>query len=50
LEGSKVLTGVPVAYSTSITQPHLKVDDLKMGQTGIATAHHWVGYPAIGFK
>lgn len=44
------LTGVPVAYATSITQPHLKVDDLKMGQTAIATPHHWVGYPAIGFR
>jgi AmmeMemoRadiSam system protein B len=47
---SVLLTGVPVAYATSITQPHLKVDDLGMGQTAIATAHHWVGYPAIGFK
>ena len=50
LEGSKVLTGVPVSYSTSITHPHLKVDDLKMGTTAVATANHWVGYPAIGFK
>lgn len=29
---------------------HVKVDDLRMGQTAIATPHHWVGYPAIGFK
>ena len=50
LEESGSLTGVPVAYATSITQPHLKVDDLGMGKTAIATAHHWVGYPAIGFK
>jgi AmmeMemoRadiSam system protein B len=47
---SGTLTGVPVAYATSISQPHLKVDDLGMGQTAIATPHHWVGYPAIGFK
>lgn len=44
------LKGVPVAYGTSITQPHLKVDDLNMGRTAVATPHHWVGYPAIGFK
>ena len=50
LEGSDALIGIPVAYRTSITQPHLKVDDLRMGQTAIATPHHWVGYPAIGFK
>ena len=44
------LTGIPVAYATSISQSHLKVTDLRMGQTAIATSHHWVGYPAIGFK
>lgn len=49
LNNSK-LTGIPVAYATSITQKHLKVDDLRMGQTAVATPHHWVGYPAIGFK
>lgn len=31
LDKSSPLTGVPVAYATSISQPHLKVDDLKMG-------------------
>lgn len=50
LEKSTTLTGVPVAYATSISQTRLKVDDLKMGKTAIATPHHWVGYPAIGFK
>jgi len=50
LEKSAPLTGVPIAYATSITQPHLKVDDLGMGQTAIATQRHWVGYPAIGFR
>ncbi len=47
---STPLTGIPVAYSTSIKQPHLEVDDLRMGRTAIATPRHWVGYPAIGFK
>jgi AmmeMemoRadiSam system protein B len=50
LEKSSALTGVSVAYATSISQPHLKVADLGMGQTAIAIPHHWVGYPAIGFK
>lgn len=44
------LRGTPVAYATSISQPHLKVDDIKMGRTAIASPGHWVGYPAIGFK
>ena len=47
---SKPLMGVPVAYANSINQPHLKVDDLRMGQTAVSTPRHWVGYPAIGFK
>jgi MEMO1 family protein len=50
LQKSSPLTGVRVAYATSISHPHLKVDDLRMGRTAIATSRHWVGYPAIGFK
>jgi AmmeMemoRadiSam system protein B len=50
LEKSAPLTGIPIAYATSISQPHLRVDDLQMGRTAIATPRHWVGYPAIGFK
>jgi MEMO1 family protein len=44
------LKGIPVAYATSISQQHLHVDDIGMGRTAVATLHHWVGYPAIGFK
>jgi MEMO1 family protein len=50
LQSGDTLEGVPVAYATSISQPHIKVDDLGMGRTAIATSRHWVGYPAIGFK
>jgi hypothetical protein len=50
LEKSAPLTGLLIAYATSISQPHLKVDDLGMGQTAIATLRHWVGYAAIGFR
>lgn len=37
-------------YSTSITSPHISVDDLIMGITAVATNCHWVGYAAIGYK
>jgi len=50
LQSGKPLTGIQVAYATSISQPHLEVDDLRMGRTAIASPQHWVGYPAIGFK
>jgi AmmeMemoRadiSam system protein B len=50
LQKSSPITGIPVAYATSISQQHLKVSDLRMGETANATNHHWVGYPAIGFK
>jgi len=50
LQKSRPITGIPVAYATSISQQHLKVSDLRMGETANATNHHWVGYPAIGFK
>ncbi len=50
LQKTSPLSGIPVAFGTSISQPHLKVVDLKMGQTAIASPRHWVGYPAIGFK
>ena len=50
LQKSDHLMGIPVAYATSISQPHLKVTDLRMGRTANATPRHWVGYPAIGFK
>jgi len=50
LQSGGTLEGVPVAYATSISQAHIKVDDLRMGRTAIATTRHWVGYPAIGFK
>ncbi|UWX58262.1 AmmeMemoRadiSam system protein B [Chlorobaculum sp. MV4-Y] len=50
LEKSAPLTGVPIAYATSISQQHLKIDDLRMGETAIASPRHWVGYAAVGFK
>ena len=37
-------------YSTSIMSEHIKVDDIGMGSTAIATPCHWVGYAAIGYR
>lgn len=49
LFGSDLEQGKLIAYSTSITNKHIDFRDLGMGTTAIATACHWVGYPAIGF-
>jgi AmmeMemoRadiSam system protein B len=50
LNDSRPLQGEIVGYSTSITSPHVPVDDLGMGRTAIATECHWVGYAAIGYR
>ena len=47
---SNPLKGMLLGYSNSIMQPAIPVEDLKMGRTGIANMHHWVGYAAIGYK
>jgi MEMO1 family protein len=39
-----------IGYKTSLSDPPLIVDDLKMGTTAIATLRHWVGYAGIGYK
>ncbi|MFI5164656.1 MAG: AmmeMemoRadiSam system protein B [Bacteroidia bacterium] len=44
------LKGTPLAYSNSISNTRLKVDDLKMGITAPAKLRHWVGYSSIGYK
>lgn len=50
LNNSMPLHGEIVGYSTSITTPHIPVEDLGMGRTAIATNCHWVGYAAIGYR
>jgi AmmeMemoRadiSam system protein B len=42
--------GILVGYSTSLSQKHIPVEDLKMGQTARATIKHWVGYSGIGYR
>jgi AmmeMemoRadiSam system protein B len=49
LNASKPLSGELAGYSTSITSPHVAVDDIRMGRTAIATDCHWVGYASIGY-
>ncbi len=41
------LEGNFIGYGTSLDEPQLKVSDLVMGKTAIATMHHWVGYAGI---
>lgn len=44
------LSGTFVGYKNSIDHPVLYVEDLNMGTTAPANAHHWVGYAAVGYK
>jgi AmmeMemoRadiSam system protein B len=45
------LSGTILGYGTSIENKHIPVGDLgTMGVTAKSDIHHWVGYPAIGFK
>jgi MEMO1 family protein len=50
LNSSKPLDGELTGYSTSITSAHIPVDDIRMGQTAIATNCHWVCYAALGYR
>lgn len=49
LNGDKELTGYLTGYSTSITSPHIPVNDLRMGITAIAKDCHWVGYASLAY-
>lgn len=44
------LQGQLIGYSNSIDHQPIKVDDIGMGKTAIATQRHWVGYASVGFK
>jgi len=50
LSSPGLIKGELIGYSTSITSKHISVDDIRMGQTAIATDCHWVGYAAIGYR
>lgn len=44
------LTGTNLDYSTSLSNKHIKVDDLGLGITAPAKIRHWVGYAGVGFR
>lgn len=44
------LKGTPIGYSTSIAGTAIPVSDIGMGNTAIATLHHWVGYCGMGYR
>lgn len=44
------LTGTLLAYESSIDHPLIKVEDLGMGTTAIATQQHWVAYASIKYE
>lgn len=48
--GISVLKGSFIGYANSIDHQTLQVDDLNMGTTAPANNHHFVGYPAVGYK
>jgi AmmeMemoRadiSam system protein B len=50
INDSQPLNGELIGYSTSITSDHIPVYDIRMGRTAIATACHWVGYAALGYR
>jgi MEMO1 family protein len=50
LNNGNKLIGELTGYSTSITSAHIAVNDIRMGQTAIATNCHWVGYAALGYR
>jgi AmmeMemoRadiSam system protein B len=41
--------GMPIAYSTSVGAPELKVRDVGLGETAPANLYHFVGYPAAAW-
>lgn len=50
LEG-KVLSGTLIGYGTSIGEASLDLDAIPgLGVTAPNNLHHWVGYPAIGYR
>ena len=47
---NKLLTGVLLGYQSSIDHDLIKVEDLGMGTTAIATQKHWVGYASLKYE
>ncbi|TXD52958.1 MULTISPECIES: AmmeMemoRadiSam system protein B [unclassified Polaribacter] len=50
LQNNVALTGNLLGYASSIDHALIKVEDLKMGTTAIATQKHWVAYASIKYE
>jgi MEMO1 family protein len=50
LSSSKPLSGILKAYQTSLSNPHIEVDDLGLGVTAPFNIRHWVGYAVINYQ
>lgn len=50
LQNNKPLFGTFLNYETSIDHPLIKVNDIQMGTTAIATQNHWVAYTSIKYE
>ncbi len=44
------LTGTFIDWRSSIHNPHIKVDDLRMGHTAQADSTHWVAYVGMSYQ
>ncbi|MCK6682307.1 MAG: hypothetical protein L6R30_07805 [Thermoanaerobaculia bacterium] len=47
--GIPVVTGLPVAYATSIGLPEIPARDTGLGTTAPSNLYHFVGYPAAAY-
>lgn len=50
LQNKVPLNGAFLGYQSSIDHPLIKVEDLHMGTTAIATQKHWVAYASIKYE
>ena len=50
LQNKNSLTGTFLGYESSIDHSLLKVKDLQMGTTAIATQKHWVAYVSMKYE
>ncbi len=50
LDSPNILQGIPLGYSTSISNSRINIDDIILYESAQADLHHWVGYPAVVYK
>jgi hypothetical protein len=47
---NKTLMGTLLDYQSSLDHERIKVEDLGMGTTAIATQKHWVAYASLKYE